>query len=238
MQTFVAEDYRTLSVETAKLIAEYVRANSGALLCLAAGDTPLGAFAELVKMQDAGEVDLSSVYYAGLDEWVGLGYEDKGSCKQVMSDNFYTPAHIPRERIHVFDGLNNPENECEKMNAWLDARGGIGLTLLGVGMNGHVGFNEPHGPSFADGALVVPLDETTKSVGAKYFNKPTPVKYGITISLAALRNARKILVMASGAKKVRIVRKAFYEPPTPEVPASLLQGHPDLTLLLDEAAAN
>jgi 6-phosphogluconolactonase/Glucosamine-6-phosphate isomerase/deaminase len=239
MQTHIATDHQELSRETARQAAAFIRENPGSLLCLAAGDTPLGAFAELIKMQAAGEVDLSSVFYAGLDEWVGLGPLDKGSCRQVMGDNFYAPAGIPSSRIHIFDGLAalaDPAAECAAMDAWLAARGGIGLTLLGVGMNGHIGFNEPNTPRSAS-ALVVPLDETTRAVGVKYFDKPQPMESGITIGLDALRAARRVLVMASGAKKAPIIQRAFHTAPTPACPASLLQGHSDLTLLLDKGAA-
>jgi len=177
-------------------------------------------------------VDLAGVYYVGLDEWVGLGYDDKGSCKQVMSDNFYTPAKIPPERMRVFDGLAEPEAECEEIGKWIAERGGIGLALLGVGMNGHVGFNEPNGPG-GGGAIVVPLDDTTKAVSVKYFGRTLPVTQGVTISLATLKQARKIIVMASGGKKREIIRKSFCFEPTPTIPASFLQDHSDLTLLTD-----
>ena len=238
MKTIVTADYSELSRETARTAAQFIRENPNALLCFAAGDTPLGAFAELIKLQAAGEVDLSSVFYAGLDEWVGLGAQDKGSCRQVMYDHFYTPAKIPPERIHTFDGLADPAAECAAMDAWLAVRGGIGMTLLGVGMNGHIGFNEPNAPH-TDTALVVPLDNVTQTVGVKYFDKPQPVTRGITIGLNALRAARRVLIMASGAKKAPVIQRAFYAPPTPDCPASLLQGHPDLTLLLDkDACAN
>ena len=269
--SYVARDYHALSVEAAGRVAEFVRGNPGALLCLAAGDTPLGAFAELVRMQDAGEVDLGSVYYAGLDEWVGLGKEDRGSCWKVMYENFYGPARIPKERMKVFDGLaENAGRECGEMDEWVKGHGGIGLTLLGVGMNGHVGFNEPDAgvnagtatayddtgvnagtaTAYNDagdnspGRLVVPdrleslsyvveLDGTTRAVSVKYFGEVRRVSHGMTISLRALRQARKIIVMASGERKREIVRKAFCSEPTPEVPASMLQGHPDLILLTD-----
>ena len=234
--------YHSLSVATARFVADYIRANPGALLCLAAGDTPLGAFAELVRMNKTEQVDLGSVFYVGLDEWVGLGPEDLGSCWQVMHDNFYTPAGIPKERMRVFDGLAEPAEECERMDEWVRRHGGIGLTLLGVGMNGHVGFNEPYDRRLAcredvdrRGRLsyVVPLDETTKSVSTKYFGAPRPVTHGVTISLEALRAARQIIVMASGEKKREIIRKSFYSEPSPEVPASMLQGHGNLIFLTD-----
>ena len=236
MQTIITSDYAELSREAARLVAAFIRENPGALLCLAAGDTPLGAFAELINMQAAGEVDLSSVFYAGLDEWVGLGPLDKGSCRQVMSDNFYAPAKIQPERVHVFNGLADPAAECAAMNAWLAERGGIGLTLLGVGMNGHIGFNEPNAPR-THGAFIVPLDEVTQTVGIKYFDKPQSITTGITIGLETLRAARHVLVMASGAKKSAIIHRAFHAPASPDCPASLLQGHPDLTLLLDKDTA-
>ena len=238
MKITVTENYAELSRETARSVAEFINGNPGALLCFAAGDTPLGTFAELIRMQEKGEVDLSAVFYAGLDEWVGLGPHDKGSCHQVMFGNFYAPAKIPRERIRVFDGLANPADECAAMGEWLDAKGGIGLTLLGVGMNGHIGFNEPANQPENSGrqAIVVPLDEVTQSVGRKYFDGAPCVPTGITIALPTLFKARRILVMACGEHKAPIIRQSFTSPPTPALPASLLRNHPDLTLLLDKQA--
>ena len=236
MKIIIANDYDELSKKAAGMVAAFIRGNPLSTLCLAAGDTPLGAYAELIKMQASGAVNLSDVYYAALDEWVGLGPEDKGSCRQVMDDHFYLPAGIPRDRIHVFNGLGDPAAECGAMNKWLAARGGIGLTLLGVGINGHIGFNEPNVKA-ADGAITVPLDGTTKAVSVKYFGKERPVSAGVTIGLSALLKAREMLVMANGAKKAAVIKRAFYGNVTPAVPASMLQNHPALTLLLDRDAA-
>lgn len=233
----IADDYSELSRQTAQMISAFIQDNPNSLLCLAAGDTPLGTFAQLIKMQETGEVNLSSVYYAGLDEWVGLGQNDKGSCKQVMFDNFYTPARIPPARIHVFDGLKDPDAECRAMNQWLADKGPLALALLGVGMNGHVGFNEPNGPD-CDGAIVVPLDEVTKAVSVKYFGKEIPVTIGVTIGLSTLQKAQKVLVMASGEKKASVIKAAFFDAPTLANPASMLQTHSGLVLLLDKAAKN
>ena len=232
----IAKDYDDLSRRAALAIAGFIRTNPDALLCLAAGDTPLGTFRELIRLQSEGSVDLSSVYYAGLDEWVGLGPDDTGSCRQVMRDNFYAPARIPMDRIHVFDGLDDPAAQYAAMNAWLRARGAIGLALLGIGMNGHVGFNEPGTPE-AEGALVISLDEVTKKISEKYFDKKQPVTKGITIGLTTLMKARQTLIIASGENKAPIVKQAFCEPKSKSVPASVFQDHPELTLLLDEAAA-
>jgi 6-phosphogluconolactonase/glucosamine-6-phosphate isomerase/deaminase len=152
-----------------------------------------------------------------------------------MYEHFYGPAGIPAERIHVFNGLADPAAECGAMNDWLAARGPLGLTLLGVGMNGHIGFNEPNVPE-QDGAIIVPLDEITKAVSVKYFGKERPVTTGLTLGLSALLKAQKILVMAVGAKKAPVIKNAFYGDKSPSNPASMLQGHPGLVLLLDAAA--
>jgi glucosamine-6-phosphate isomerase len=232
MKTIKTENYDSLSRETATLIADFIRENPNSLLCLAAGDTPLGTFRELIKMQSNGIVNLSSVYYAGLDEWIGLGPNDKGSCYQVMFENFYLPAKIPQQRIHVFNGLGDPVCECDLMAKWLTEKGEIGLSMLGIGMNGHIGFNEPNAPEI-DVAGIVPLDDVTKSVSIKYFDMERHVTTGITIGLPVLRKAQKVLVIASGEKKAQIVRNAFFEKPNPNIPASMLLDHPDLTLLID-----
>ena len=236
-QIIVKNDYNSISVKTALIIADHINNNPDSLLCLAAGSTPLGVYVELVKMQSEGSVNLSNVYYAGLDEWVGLGKSDRGSCYQVMFDHFYNPAGIPHSRIHMFNGLGGMIDECDKMNKWLAARGNIALTLLGVGMNGHVGFNEPNAQE-ADGAILTSLDEVTKTVSKKYFGKDLPVTMGFTLSLSVLQKAGKILVLASGSSKAQIIKKAFFDAKTPDIPASLLQDTPGLILLLDKEAAN
>lgn len=237
MNLVVAKDYRELSQKTAQTIAHYINANPDSVLCLAAGDTPLGTFQELIRMQQRGEVDLSSVFYAGLDEWVGLGYETKGSCRQVMFDTFYTPACIDPARIHVFDGLNeNQQRECDEMEHWIASHGGLLLSLLGVGMNGHVGFNEPHVPD-RNGCVVADLDEVTKEVCVKYFGVKLAVTKGVTLGLSLLKSSKKLIVLANGSKKASIMRRAFCEMAAAELPVSLLQGHSDLSVMLDEEAA-
>ena len=144
MKILVGQDWNDFSVLGANYIADFIHANPGKLLCFAAGDTPLGIYKALIDIQNCGELDLSSMYYVGLDEWVGIGYETKGSCAQVMQDNFYGPADIDLSRIRVFNGLcSDLKQECDEINTWIEKKGKIALTLLGIGMNGHIGFNEP-----------------------------------------------------------------------------------------------
>ena len=190
-------------------MAEYIRNHPGALVCLAAGDTPLGAYTELVKLHKAGKVDLNSIYYVGLDEWVGLGYETRGSCMQVMYDTLYGPAGIDEERRVVWNG------RCE---------------------DPHIGFNEP-GTGLPEGAILVDLDETTKSVSKKYFDTPLPVRLGVGVGAGELKKADTIYLMANEARKAQIVARVVNEPATPDVPASMLMDHANLTFYLDKDAA-
>jgi len=211
MRIAIAEDYDELSEMAAHATAEYINNNPETLICLAAGDTPLGMLEILVDMHRHKEVDLSTVYYAGLDEWVGLGPEDIGSCAKVMSDAFYNPAGIPKDRIHVFDGLDKDiDKQCRSMEAWISHHGGIGFTLLGIGMNGHIGFNEPGTPD-TKGCFSVKLDNTTKTVSAKYFGKSRPVSTGMTIGWRTLLDAQTGIIMASGELKAPIVKAAVEE---------------------------
>lgn len=236
MRIEVFESGEKMAQALAGAIAEFVSTHPGTLLCLAAGDTPLAAYGELARMHKAGAVDLNTVDYVGLDEWVGLGRKDKGSCRQVMFEDFYDAAGIDHGRILAFDGLDGDlEGQCRAVDARIAAHGGIGLTVLGIGMNGHVGFNEP-GADPHSAAHTVALDEITQRVGAKYFANGQVPRRGVTVGLGQLRGARHILLVANGEHKAPIVARALRGQESPEVPASLLRGG-NLTVWLDEAAA-
>ena len=238
MNVSVSQNAALLADKVAADIAAYINANPGALLCLAAGDTPLPAYHKLVAMQKDGLVDLSSVYYVGLDEWVGLGRETRGSCMQVMEEAFYGPAGIRDDRLCVWNGLCiDPHQEIERVVQFVRAHGGIGLTLLGIGMNGHVGFNEP-GTGLPLGGILVDLDETTVSVSVKYFDTALPVRQGLTLGCGELKNARTLYLMANAQRKAPIVKKILKEAPTDKVPASLLTDHQNSCFYLDEEAAS
>jgi 6-phosphogluconolactonase/glucosamine-6-phosphate isomerase/deaminase len=231
----VEKDDEGFAAAGACRLAVYIRQNPGRLLCLAAGDTPLGMYRALIELQRQGQVDLNTVFYAGLDEWVGLGPETKGACLQVMTEGFFGPAGIQAQRVRMFDGLADPGRECDAMARWVAGKGGIGLTLLGIGMNGHVGFNEPGADTGAQ-TLVVDLDPITQAVGKKYFSGgPCPTQ-GMTLGLALLRAAGAVILAAKGPQKGRILRQALAQDPCAQVPASLFQTHPDLLVVTDEAA--
>lgn len=238
MNLVVTENYEEMSAAAAERIAQYLNRHPGALLCFAAGDTPLGTFQKLIELQKQGRVNLSSAFYVGLDEWAGLGREVKGSCFQVMYDSFYDPAGIQPDHVEVFHGDSaDMEKECDRINSWITARGGIDLVLLGVGMNGHVGFNEPGGPD-CEGCFPVPLDEVTKKVSVKYFGQELPVTYGLTIGWKTLKKSKRVFVLANGMKKAPVMKRAFCEPASADFPVSLFQDHRDLTVILDEQASS
>lgn len=236
MRIEVFESGEQMARALAGAMAEFVSTHPGTLLCLAAGDTPLAAYGELARLHRAGAVDLNTVDYVGLDEWVGLGCEDRGSCRQVMFDGFYDAAGIDHRRILAFDGRQEDLGaQCQAVDQYIAAHRGIGLTVLGIGMNGHVGFNEP-GADPAGAAHPVELDETTLRVGTKYFPDGHAPGQGVTVGLGQLRAARHILLVATGEHKASIVARALRGEETPQVPASLLRGG-NLTVWLDEAAA-
>jgi len=235
MKIIVKDNYEEMSAACAEFISRYINANPGKLLCFAAGDTPLGILKRLVEMQDSGDIDLSSMYYAGLDEWVGLGYEDKGSCKQVMEDNFYRPAKIPREQIRVFDGKADADEEAKSVLDFIKDKGGIGLAMLGIGMNGHIGFNEPGVSGDFEGGQIL-LSDTSLTVGQKYFDKKYNLKYGVTLGIKTLVEAKKVILIASGEKKADIVNCSLKASDDPKLPASYLSNHHDYYVFLDKAA--
>lgn len=237
MKIMIKRDEQALSRAVAEAIAGFINDHPGALLCFAAGETPLSAFKELIHLQKEKAVDLSSVYYVGLDEWVGLGAQTRGSCVQVMFDGYYTPAGIPDSHIRVFDGLNGDiESEKARIQRWIDEHNGIDFTLLGIGMNGHIGFNEPFS-GLQEKCIYIELDDTTKSVSKKYFDTPLPVEYGIGVGAGELKKASEIILMASGARKVEIVKKTTLKP-DPAVPSSLMNDHNNISLYVDETAAS
>ena len=237
MKIIIMSDYDEMSVKSAKITANYINRNPNKLICFAAGNTPLGTFYELIAMQGRGEVDLSSVFYAQLDEWVGLGPDDTGSCLKMLTDSFFKPAGISRDRLHVFDGLaDDLDSQCRLMEEWINKRGDIGFALLGIGMNGHIGVNEPNAPD-VEGCFTINLDDVTKTVSSKYFGKSLPVETGITIGWKTLMQASEILLQASGKEKAQIVKEAFQGEITMDLPASLLQNHQNSTVMLDKDSA-
>ncbi|MBC8154653.1 MAG: glucosamine-6-phosphate deaminase [Bacteroidetes bacterium] len=238
MQHQIFPTYDALSDHTARYIADLLRRKPDALICLASGDTPIGTFHRLTELAQAGEADLSQCTFVGLDEWVGFGPTDEGSCGFYLYRDLFIPLAIRPEQIHYFDAkaIDLPA-ECMRIDAVIAERGGLDLMLVGIGLNGHIALNEP-GTPFTRYAYVSDLAETTKQVGQKYFTKPTLLDRDITLGLQHLTDARDVILLASGSRKATIIRDALTGPVSKEVPASIVQTHPNAHVWLDADAGS
>ena len=220
----------------AELIADYVRENPTALLCLAAGDTATATYAKMAEMQSKGLVNFRECRLVGLDEWAGLSETVVGSCKKYIVENVIVPLELKPENIVFFDACaEDLQQECEIVNQYLKDNGPIDISLMGVGMNGHIALNEP-GCDFAAEAHTVELADTTKQVAVKYFHRQTPVTEGITLGIKQIRDSKLLIVMANMERKREIMHAAMYGEVTNRVPASYLQTHPNCIVSLDDAA--
>jgi glucosamine-6-phosphate deaminase len=237
MKVLIFEAREELGRAAAGLIASAVRENPELVLGLITGETPLECYRELVRMHREEQVDFSQVVTFALDEYLGLSPSHPLTCKSQLMDILLGHLNIRRENLHFLDcNSPNPERACEKYEEEIREAGGIDLQLLGIGLNGHLGLNEPGSP-FDSRTRVVELSEVTKGYLSRYFGQEVPQR-GMTMGLGTIMEARKILLLAHGSAKAEIVAKALKGPITKEVPASILQRHPACTVMLDKAAAS
>ncbi|SNY61732.1 glucosamine-6-phosphate deaminase [Enterobacter sp. CC120223-11] len=238
MKTSISSGYAELSKAVAQNVIDCVKAKPDALICIAGGDTPLGVFAALVEAQNQGRVDFSRTQFLGLDEWLGLGLADKGSCREMVWHHFFDKLTLREEQICFFDGLtHDPQAECKRVDGYIEKHGPIDCIVLGIGMNGHIGFNEP-GASLENTCHVIDLDPVTQTVSVKYFGTPREVKQGISLGLKTILASKKIVLMASGEKKAAIVAQTVNHPTSVEIPSTLVKTVPQANLFVDKAAAS
>ena len=238
MKIIRAKDYKDMSRKAANIISAQVIMKPNCVLGLATGGTPVGAYAQLVDWYNKGDLDFSEVTTVNLDEYRGLPKEHPESYWSFMHKNLFDKVNIRPEAIHLPDGTNpDAADACKKYNEIIHSVGGIDLQLLGLGPNGHIGFNEPC-DEFPVRTHVVELTESTINANSRLFESIDQVpREAYTMGIGTIMKARAILVVASGVDKAQIVRDAFFGPVTPEVPGSILQFHHDVTLICDEAAA-
>lgn len=238
MKLTIEKDYGAMSLRTARYIIDVVKKKPGALLCLAAGDTPRLAYDLVAQIAKKENVDFTQCYFVSLDEWVAIPPENEGSCQYFLRHHLFGPLHIPENHIHLFNALaGDLAEECSKMDTFIQQHNGIDLMIVGVGRNGHIGFNEP-GVDFNEYSHVVELDETTQAVGQKYFRNQTTLTKGITLGLQHLLESRKVILIANGEKKSSVIKEAVEGKVGAEMPASIMQKHPDGEIILDEEAAS
>lgn len=237
MEIIVCKDYEAMSHKAAELSAEGLRQHPDGLLSFAGGDTPLGTVHAFADMVNSGEVDISRAHYVSLDEWVGLSHTDEGSCGLFNEQEFFTRLKKPFASRHIINGAaEDIEAERDALNAYFAEHGPLTVSVLGIGMNGHLGFNED-GVSFDLDAHIIPLSETTKRVMSKYFGEKFHPTHGISQGIRQIMAAERVILIANGAHKADIIQKAVTGPVTNSVPASVLQNHPNCYVVLDEAAA-
>jgi glucosamine-6-phosphate deaminase len=239
MKIIKTKDYADMSRKAANIIAAQVIMKPDCVLGLATGSTPIGTYKELIKAYENGDLDFSLVKTANLDEYRGLEKTNDQSYDYFMKDNLFNHININFENLNIPNGEKpDAEEECARYEAVGKALGGQDLQLLGMGHNGHIGFNEP-ADEFPKETHCVDLQESTIQANKRFFEKVEDVPtQAYTMGIGTIMQAKKILVVASGADKAEIVKKAFFGPITPQVPASILQLHPDVTVVVDEAAGS
>jgi glucosamine-6-phosphate isomerase len=209
------------------------------MLSVAAGHTSLGLLESLVQLYENKEVDFSKGRFVALDEWLGMSPLDSESCAAFLKRNFLDKVNYESENIRLFDGSSaNHEEECHSVEAFIEEQsrcGVIDYLVLGAGMNGHLGLNEP-GSSFRSRTRVVEVDETTKTVGQKYFKEKTDIKGGITLGIENFAQASCSVLMISGVHKQEILQKIFSGPITTEVPATAMHNFNNATVYCDRDA--
>ena len=237
MKIYVAQDYDSMSQKAAALLSAQVILHPSSVLGLATGSTPVEMYRELIDGCSKGEVDFSQVQTVNLDEYVGLPPTHPQSYRYFMRKNLFDHINIDEEATYFPDGTApSLEEECLSYDEKIHQLGGVDFQVLGLGHNGHIGFNEP-ADDFTFGTHVVTLQESTLSANARFFSSKDEVpRQAITMGVGSIVQARQILVMVSGSDKADIVKAAFAGPVTPHVPASILQFHPHVILVGDRAA--
>ena len=238
MKIIRAKDYQDMSHKAANIIAAQVTLKPNCVLGLATGGTPVGAYADLVERYNKGDLDFSEVTTVNLDEYRGLPKEHPESYWSFMHRNLFDHVNVPAESIHLPDGTNpDAEDACKQYNEVIHSVGGIDLQLLGLGHNGHIGFNEP-GDAFELETHCVDLTAATIEANKRFFdgNEDLVPKQAYTMGIKTIMQARKVLVVVNGKGKAEAVKAMITGPVTPACPGSILQLHPDCTVVADEEA--
>lgn len=237
MKIYKAKDYKDMSRKAANIISAQVIMKPNCVLGLATGSTPIGTYDQLVEWYNKGDLDFSEVTTVNLDEYKGLPRTNDQSYYYFIHQHLFDRVNIDPERTNVPNGMElDAEKECGRYEELIRSLGGVDLQLLGLGHNGHIGFNEP-GEAFEKETHCVDLTESTIEANKRFFASADDVpKQAYTMGIKTIMQAKKILIVVNGENKADIVERAFFGPVTPEVPASILQLHNDVTLVGDEAA--
>ena len=237
MRVICAKDYHDVSRKAANIISAQIIMKPDCVLGLATGSSPIGTYAQLIKWYEKGDLDFSHVRTVNLDEYVGLSVIHPQSYAYFMRHNLFDHVNIDISNTNIPNGMDpNAKKECNRYDHVIRGLGGVDLQLLGLGANGHIGFNEPC-EEYIKGTHRVELTDITVNANARFFESRDDVpRSAYTMGILDIIQAKKVVMVANGEGKAQAVKDAFWGPVTPKVPASILQLHPDFTLVADEAA--
>lgn len=239
MRIILCDNYDEISEQGAKLVASQVILKPDCVLGLATGSTPVGLYSNLIAMYEKGELDFSGVTSFNLDEYYPISPENPNSYKYFMNENLFDRINIKKENTFIPDGsCSNPQECCVEYEKLIEEHGGIDLQLLGIGENGHIGFNEPD-ENLNSVTHVTKLTESTIKANSRFFNSIDEVPtHALTMGIATILKSRKIILLASGCSKHEAVKQLVTDAITTETPATMLKVHPDVVLICDREAMN
>ena len=238
MNVIRAKDYDQLSRIAAGLFAAQVNRKPDSVLGFATGSSPVGTYKQLIAMCNAGDVDFSRVRTVNLDEYVGLAPDHPQSYRRFMQENLFDHINVKPENTNLPNGLNpDTDAECRRYDGVIRGLGGVDLQILGIGHDGHIGFNEPS-DHFSYGTNCVTLTQMTLEANKRFFASIDEVpRKALTMGIYDIMTARSIVMVVNGESKAKIIKEALTGPVTPKNPASILQYHPNCTVIVDPAAA-
>jgi len=239
IEVIICQDKQEVAREGAKIFAKNIKEKPDIILGLATGGTPVGMYQELIRMHKEAGLDFSRVTSFNLDEYVGLSGGHSQSYRCFMDDNLFNHINIDKAKTHVPSGIaEDVPASCQKYEGDIKAQGGVDLQLLGIGSNGHIAFNEPGSPSDSR-TREVRLREKTIKDNARFFENESEVpRKAVTMGIATILEAKKIVLLATGSNKAEVVAKAIKNPATIDIPASFLQNHPGCVFIVDKEVAS
>lgn len=238
MKQIIYNNYTELSVKTAEQIAAIISEKPDALLCFPAGETSVGTFKHLIELNKSRRISFKKCRIVGLDEWANIGEMKSENCFSFLKKQFFDHIDYSEKNLCFFDGEASDLNkECIKTDNFIKEHGPIEMMLLGAGMNGHVGLNEPGTPIDLYSHIVI-LDGTTRIVGQKYFSGKVNLTAGISLGIRYIMESKTVILQLNGIRKAEVVKRLIESEVTPSFPASVLKSHPNSFLLLDKEAAS
>lgn len=237
MEVIKVKDYDALSEKASEILAEKLQKLSNPVLGLATGSTPEGLYQKLIKKYEQGDISFKHAISFNLDEYVGLKEEDPNSYRYYMNEKLFNHVDIPQDKTYVPRGdAADPEKACSDYEGKIKEAGNIDIQVLGMGLNGHIGFNEPNTP-FTSETHIVDLDDSTRAANARFFNSLEDVPtQAMTMGIATIMKSKAILLLVSGEKKAETLAKVIQGNVSEALPATVLQRHPNVTIIADEAA--